>query len=336
LSGPIHLIVNPVGGSGRAGRIRGLLEAELERLGATYTIEETRARGEAVAMARHAAEGGDGTVHEVANGILSAALEPNARRPALGVIPAGTGNDFAKLLRLSPDAPLSALTPGEPVRFDAGRVRWENQTEFFINGMGTGIDVEVVRQMERLPRLRGVLGYLIAVLRVLRGFQPVPLRVRADHQELTRPLLLVGVMNGRCQGGGFYVCPDASPLDGRLDLCLVNQLGLLGRLNVLARVLRGTHVGQPEVTMLQARAVDIEPAATRAEPLYFQLDGELRVAAFGGAIQVELLPAALTVLPAAGRGPSELNRTAEPDKARPAAQDHAPDPAGAPVAEGST
>lgn len=299
----VHVILNPTSGGGAGRRIRQEIERELAARGLRFTLEETTHRGHAVELARAAVErgaetivaaGGDGTVHEVANGLLTAVGEGG--RPALGVIPVGTGNDFVKALGgvMSRARAYDVLADGEVRHFDVGRVEWEGGCEFFVNGMGTGIDVEVVRQIERLPRLPGVVSYLLGLLRALARFRAIPLRITWDGERRHQKVHMIAIGNGACIGGGFYVCPNAVPHDGRFDLCIVDELSLLQIARLLPRVMRGTHEGQPMVQMRQAVEIEIEAAGDA--PLFFQMDGELREPPGGRRLRVRVEHGALPVV----------------------------------------
>ncbi|HEX7117654.1 MAG TPA: diacylglycerol kinase family protein [Longimicrobiales bacterium] len=302
---PVHVILNPRSGDGAGRRTRPELERELTRRGIDFVLEETERPGHAVELARAAAArgapivvaaGGDGTIHEVANGLLQARGDGAAPRPALGIVPIGTGNDFVKAVLGGIDrGPAYDALAARHVRdFDVGRAEWEGGTEYFVNGVGTGIDVEVVRQMRRLPRLHGVFSYLVALVRALAKFDAIPLRIRVDDETTERKVMIIAVANGHCLGGGFYVCPDARPDDGLLDVCIVDELNLLGVARVLPRILRGTHGRMPNVKLDRAEAVEI--AAIGAAPLFFQLDGELREPEGARRLRVSVEAAALPVV----------------------------------------
>ncbi|MFW6079201.1 MAG: diacylglycerol/lipid kinase family protein, partial [Gemmatimonadota bacterium] len=259
-------------------------------------VDLARAAAERGARAVVAA-GGDGTVHEVANGLLVAAGRSGRVTP-LGVVPTGTGNDFVKTLEGGADRGwvYDALASNRTRAFDVGRVEWDGASEYFVNSMGTGVDVEVVREIERLPHLPGLVGYLVGLLRGLRRFSPVPLRLRLDGRTLERTVLIVAVGNGPCLGGGFYLCPGARPDDGRFDLCIVNELGALQIARTIPRVLRGTHPRSPGVEIHRARSVEIE--ARDGGPLAFQLDGELREAPAARRLRIGIEAGRLPVLAA--------------------------------------
>ena len=306
----IRVILNPTAGGGRAGKMAAAIDRELMSRGLAADVVLTRARGHATELAAEGAvthglvvaAGGDGTIHEVANGLLRATEA--GYDAGLAVLPIGTGNDFAKLLgghRL--EHAFDSILRGATRRVDVGLVRWGDQSEYFINGMGTGIDVEVVRQIAGLPRLRGIAGYLIGVLRALRVFEPIRARLAIDGQAVDKRVMIVGVGNGVSQGGGFYITPDARPDDGRLDLCVIDEMSIPRVLVTLPRLMRGRHVNLSTVSMHRFTRLEVETEG----PLFFQLDGELREPAGVRRMTIEVRPGALRV---AGRPDASLEEVA--------------------------
>jgi diacylglycerol kinase (ATP) len=305
----IHVVLNPAAGRGAARRVRAEVEQSLRRRHATFAISETTAPGEAIELAAAAARsgadvvaavGGDGTVHEVANGLLRAAAAGSTA--ALGIVPVGTGNDFIKVVagvRTRADA-YDALAHGVVRAMDAGVVRWDDGDEFFVNAMGTGIDVEVVRQIQRIRNLPGAAVYLLGLIRALAVFRPIAARISLDATDDDGAgddvrAMMVAVANGRCIGGAFRVSPGALPDDGLLDVVLVAETRLLESVRVARRILRGTHIGHRAVRHRTARRVDIEVPAGAS--LFLQLDGELREPR-GRRVRVEVMPGALRVVAA--------------------------------------
>lgn len=276
----VHVVLNPESGGGRAGRALEALRSALRERGIAATLHCTAAPGDAVELAHSIAlegagtviaAGGDGTVHDVVNGIMRAGTAT-----ALGVIPLGTGNDFAKVIPGARDmhSACDVVARGQLRRYDVGHARWNGTDEFFVNGMGTGIDVEVVRQILGLPRLPGPLKYLAGLFRALAVYRPVRIRVLHDSELMERAVMMLAVGNGICQGGGFYLTPDARPDDGKLELCMIESIPLWQVAAVLPRVLRGTHATHAAVTMRSFESIRFE--AQKGDTLYFQLDGELR------------------------------------------------------------
>lgn len=298
------MILNPVSGGGRGGKVRGRIEKGLAASGLEFDVSETEAQRHAFHLARErafdadvvVAVGGDGTAHEVANGLLSARLEKNRAPAALGVLPVGTGNDFVKMLGLADglNGAIATVANGTLRRFDVGRVSWDGGEEFFINGAGTGIDVEVARQVLRIPQMPGVLKYLVGVLRAVVGFRAIPLRVTVDGEDFDDHMMMVAVGNGKCIGGGFWVTPDAEPEDALLDILMVTSLNYREIAAVIPRVMRGTHTGMRQVTMARGRMIRIE--ATGDAPLFFQLDGELQEPPDARVMDIDTVAGALDVV----------------------------------------
>lgn len=305
----LHIILNPASGKGTGRKNRTLIESELRALDLAYTLVETTRRGDALEWAYEAAlegvdtivaAGGDGTIHEVVNGLMRAREQRDELETVLGVIPIGTGNDFIKNLTGGTERELAyqALIDGELQHFDLGRVRWDGGAEYFMNAVGTGIDVEVVRQILRLPRLPGVVSYLIGLFRALIRFRPIPLEITVNGETFQERVMISAVGNGFCLGGGFHLFPDAVPDDGLLDLSLVRELSLPQIAVVLLKILQGKHRGHPGVSLRDARSVVIESRGDA--PLFFQVDGELREPPTAFTLEIEVEHAVLPVW--TGRG----------------------------------
>lgn len=301
-----RVILNPTSGAGRAQRQAEHIIVGLERRGIEADLVATTAPREGVRLGLEAARarvdlviaaGGDGTVHEVANGLLTG-LAQGIDGPILGVLPVGTGNDFAKLVGPLDDLDrsLDILVEGRLRRFDACVARWGQREHWFVNAAGTGIDVEVVRQILRKAGRGGnATGkYLRAVLRALLTYKAIPLRIRMDNDVIERDAMIIVAANGRSVGGGFWLTPEAEPEDGRFDICVVNEVSFLGALPVLARVLRGAHTSHGKVEMY--RATEVEVQALGPDPLFFQLDGELHEPPDARALALKVVPGALPVL----------------------------------------
>lgn len=297
----IAIVLNPTSGGGAGARQARSIVERFAALGIDAAMHQTTARGHARDLALAlapafpviVAAGGDGTIHEVANGVLAADL---GARCALGLIPVGTGNDFVKIVpgARTISAAIRTIAHGQSKLYDVGIARWAGQAEYFVNGMGTGIDTEVVRQLARLPHLPGALKYLAALLRSLAVFQPIHARATVDGVSIEREMMIVAISNGTCQGGGFYLAPRASPRDGVLNVTVVEKLGLTGILRVLPKVLRGTQEGDRAVDMRLGKVIRFESLDGR--PLFFQLDGELREPANLTRLDIEVLPDRLPVL----------------------------------------
>lgn len=294
-----YAIVNPTAGRGAARRAWDEVHRVLTDAGAEVEMAETTRHGHAMELAEAAvragwpaviAMGGDGTVHEVANGLLRASEGREETAAALGVIPVGSGNDFALIAGLAnePREAARRLLASPERRVDVGRVgdRW------FTNGVGVGIDARVAVEANRNRRFRGMAIYLWALARVLRSFRPPMIRVEMDGGEvIERPLTLATVGNGGRHGGGFWLCPGARIDDGALDVCICDGLSPVRILTFLPGTLSGKHVNASCVHMRRVRRVRI----TSESPLPVHADGEI-LSEGARELEIEIAPGRLRLL----------------------------------------
>lgn len=291
----IVVVLNPRAGRGRGGQSR----ADVERLltaavpqaaiPTTWRIVETEASGHARELARQAAEsgadilaaaGGDGTLNEVVNGLMGQ-METNV---TLGVLPLGTGNDFARCLGIGTDLNkgVEALVHGVTRPLDVGKMdvgnaavgKEEEQANgrWFLNIAGCGFDAIVAERVNRgFPLLRGTAAYLAAIAHSLLHLKPATLTLTLDGETETVRALMCSVANATSYGGGMLVAPDARIDDGLFDICLLREAGRLEFVRAFPRVFKGTHTTHPKVTMRRARRVHIESDV----PLPLLIDGEV-------------------------------------------------------------
>jgi YegS/Rv2252/BmrU family lipid kinase len=289
------LLVNPAAGHGRGRRLADEAAAAIQRHWGAPLRLETTAAGDAVEMVRGMDRGiervivlgGDGTLHEAVNGLLR---RPEADRPPLGIVPAGTGNDYARMIgtrALRPSVAIDRLARGTVHRHDAGQA-WD---EYFINSVGIGFDAAVAARVQQTTWGRGLPAYIAAVARVIPEFKAFAATVRVDDEEFADRFLLIEVAIGYSVGGGFRLTPRAKLDDGRFDLCAIRHLPVPAILAKLPLAIVGWHTSQPEVRMRQGQRVTVSPTAGQ---LLVQLDGEVRRRA--GPIEIRLLPGALAVL----------------------------------------
>jgi YegS/Rv2252/BmrU family lipid kinase len=286
----IKVILNPVSGSGTAHKAREIIYRTLQEEGAEFDIVETTGQHSAIAQARQAAQegwdivaavGGDGLTNEVLNGIVQANVDTpawEAGEPVgtLGIVPIGTGNDFAWSMGLPTGDAAAAcrvLATGSTKVVDIGRVEDElGNVRYFCNNFGAGFDAATTLESYKLRYLRGSLVFLVAVLRTIFLYYKAPqVTVQYNGQEKTLPLLMASVANGRRTGGMFMIAPQAEPDDGLLDVTLAEQVSKLGIFRLLPYFIRGTHATQPTVSVDQTPHIVV----TSEQGLPVHVDGEI-------------------------------------------------------------
>ncbi len=271
-----YVILNPAAGRGTARRAEAVVARAFRAQGWAVDVVRTEGPGHGQELASAAvrqgakhvvAVGGDGTVHEVANGLLRADTDA-----ALGVVPIGSGNDFAKLVGQyghDPARAVARLVTARSQRFDAGRVL----DEWFVNSVGFGFGPAVVKTGNTMHHLRGFLSYLVPIVKTFFNFVPPVFEVAAPGFRERGYMMMVEVCNGTTAGGSYRFAPDADPADGKLDVCLIRRVSLPRFLLAIPRVMRGTHVTMREVALIKtAKLVICSPE----EPLMLHTDGELR------------------------------------------------------------
>lgn len=290
-----HLVVlNPAAGRGRARREWPRLADRLRGAGFDFDFVETRAPGEGSLLAERAghdyafvvAAGGDGTVHEVVNGLMRA-----GGAAALGVLPLGSGDDFVKLLSAG-DA-FERLARGMTQALDVGRIRCGGATRWFANGMDIGFGAHAARNLTKVPGfLTGLGAYLGALVLTMVRYPRLEITLQLDDGPAqAHSTSLTAVMNGCSFGGSFRVCPEARADDGQLDLLIARGCSRLDILALVPKIMRGAHAGDPRLRLARARRVCIDSS----EPLLVETDGEI---AFEDArrLEIEVLPGQLRVL----------------------------------------
>lgn len=268
----LTLIVNPTAGSGYALRIEEQLRQVLSKRTEQWEIVNTEYPGHATALAHEAANrtncrgviavGGDGTAYEVACGLLGT-------RVPLGVIPAGTGNDFIKTVAL-PKKPMDALNfilTHTPRPVDIGRLN----DRFFLNVCGTGFDVTVLDYAQAAKKYaRGILPYFIGLVRAIMHYHPVDIQFTMDGKAQRKKVLICSVANGRYIGGGIPICPNAMPDDGLFDTVIVQGKPRWQIPFYLPGLLLGRITQFNVTTHVRCRQVSI-----RAKGMRLNVDGEI-------------------------------------------------------------
>lgn len=287
-----HLfIINPAAGRGRTQKILSSLKTLLQTENIPYEFRFTLKPGEATELAKQAiaqgykrivAVGGDGTTHEVANGMVGSSA-------VLGIIPAGGGNDFPKAVGvpLGLREAVRTLASGRRRRVDAGLLN----NRYFINGLGIGLDGAVSHRYQQMKRLRGVLGYMYGAVYEAFAFQGFEVELTAPGWTYSGSVLLTGASNGRSQGGNFKLAPHAKVDDGLLDIHVIRDMPPLKRLIHIPKVLQGKHLELKEVQIRRAPWVEI----VSDTPLLAHMDGE-PFKLERGAHRIEVVPGAMEVI----------------------------------------
>ena len=276
-------LVNPASGNGATGKRWPELQRQAADFGLAGHVEVSTRRGGLADLARSAAEdgaelvvavGGDGTVHEVANGLLRAAGRP---LPQLGILPRGTGDDFVRALGI-PTADIDALSvlrDGRARDLDVGRVTYltgggEAQS-FFVSMAGVGMSGAVARRLNTTSkRLGGKVAGLVATFAVFSRWRNVDVRVTVGGEQRDGRMEDVLVGNTEFHNGGMRLCPGARPDDGVFDVLLIGDVTKAELVRVLPKLYRGTHLPHPKAELLRGATVSVDSST----PLPIELDGE--------------------------------------------------------------
>ncbi len=294
----IDLFLNPTAGRGRAGKRQARIIELLESSGRNLILHTSQGVGDLESQVLESVEagathcvvaGGDGSIHEAINGILR-----SGKPAALGVIPSGTGNDFAKAC----DIPLNwehatqlladrIKASAKPRAVDAGRFN----DRYFANGAGIGFDAKVthVARSIKLPIGDGV--YLLAIFKsMLSGIATPSLTITSGDYSWQGPLTLAAVSNGPWVGGMFHIAPMANNADGKLELLIAKPVTRRRILTLLPKLMNGQHLAEPEIEHRSVTTLTIRSD----EPIPSHLDGEVQP--LQKHFDISLLPGALNLL----------------------------------------
>ena len=288
MSRRIALVVNPTSGRGRGARIAPEVRERLAAAGLTVDVHTTtcaedvgRIASEVVASGADAVAliGGDGTIH------LGAQVLANSGMP-FGVIPAGTGNDFARGLGVplkDPAAAADLVVAGRTRTIDLAVAK----DEFITTVVAGGFDSLVNKRANAMSWPKGNARYTVATFIELRTFKPLEYVVTVDDEVIETKAMLVAVGTGPTYGGGLQICAGAELDDGQLDVTIIQPVSRLTLLQMFPKLSKGTHVGHPAVRTLRGSSVRIESPGITAYG-----DGEVL-----GPLPVDIgiAPGALTV-----------------------------------------
>lgn len=282
--GPMVLIVNVKAGRGKVAAALPEIESHLSRRGLEYEVRQTRGPGHATEIARQVlssggrfvvAVGGDGTVHEVVNGMLDRD-EPVNPEAVFGVVAAGTGCDFVKTFGIPAMAGHAVANLDGPGSFpiDIGKITYQQDgrtvTRYFANIAEAGIGAAVVARAARLPRFLGPTVYFFAFWLTLRGHRPARVKIDLVDRAYEGPMNNLVVANGQFFGGGMKVAPRAAPTDGLFDI-QIEHARKREAVALIPKIYKGQHVPHPDIEEAKRVRVSIEGD----RPLPIEADGEV-------------------------------------------------------------
>lgn len=266
-------IINPNAGRGKALRVWNEISQILKERNIAFDYHMTKGPREAVEAVQNLdreyeqiiALGGDGTLHEVVNGI-------SGKQAALGIIPAGTGNDFARLFDVGfdPQKEVDRILRNETILVDLVKM----SDRVFINVAGMGFDATVAMDTNESKTLKklGAIGYIVSVFQNLPKFKPSHVKLEIDgvlHEF--EDSYLIAVANAVSYGGGMKIVPNADCQDGLLDVCVVSGISKTELIRVFPQIFSGRHITHPAVTVIRGKKAKIETK----EPFIIHADGEI-------------------------------------------------------------
>ena len=266
------IIFNPTAGAGRSQKAMQTITRILGERSIQYDVFETQYREHAIELARSVvgkgydgiiSVGGDGTLLEIA-GILQGTEE------TLGVIPAGTGNDFRQAIDVPRDAAeaLDIILAGNKRRVDIGLVG----DRYFLNVAGTGFDVEVLKNVEKVRRtFTGGFAYFLGIFLTVFGYKSVSIEVKINGNTYRRKVLTIAIANGKCYGGGLNVAPQADVADGLFNVMIINRVPNWRILVELPKLQKGLIDKIPCHELFTCSELHI----SSDKPLSFNVDGEI-------------------------------------------------------------
>lgn len=287
-------IINPVAGNGKSLEVKKELLNQLQERDITAKIVMTKQKDHAHDIAKElvkqnfthiVAVGGDGTLNEVASALV------DYPQCIMGLIPAGTGNDFAQIPGLSEhfnQKDWDTFFEANTHLIDVGRCNGN----LFFNGMGLGFDAQVASENYEEPgkvKQGGKGKYIWHILKNLLFFKELKMTQTSEGEKKQAECFLNTISIGRRFAGGFYLTPKAYANDGLLDVCTVNKINLFERLAILMKVTKGEHLSHSKVNYLQTEKIIIEVDSKSA----YHLDGELF---FDSRFEIDILPGKINLI----------------------------------------
>jgi len=296
----IKIILNPYANRWGAKARLPEVESALKDAGLNYDLALTTEAKDGTELAKTAvsenydaviAAGGDGTISEVANGLITAVPDDQPTLP-LGILPVGSANDLAKMMGLPLDIPSAvALIANKNTQLlDAGRVKYDGKTHYFDNNSAIAMEPMITLEHMKINRVSGEARYYLALLKGVIKLKAWQMSITWDDGEYIGPTYLLSVCNGP-RTGGMMIAPGASMDDGYFDIVLAPEVPKTTVINFLLKLTKGTHVEHPITTFTRTKSLKItsEPGT----PLH--ADGEILSEA-AKEISYDILPKKLTML----------------------------------------
>ncbi len=269
----IRFIINPVAGDGSSKLLLSKIKEKMSSQSAVIDFKISSHKGHITELAEEAVHekftdlivaGGDGTIIEAVNGILGAPIR-------LGILPSGTGNDYARSVGISSDfdEAMENILETDIVLSDIGLVNGEA----FLNSVGVGIDSDVVETTQKIKNMfPGSMAYALSTVKSILTYRAKHVRIHLDDVVLERKVMLIAIGNGKYIGGGMKITPNAKVDSGDFEICIVRDISKPRFLKLFPSVFKGDHVGIAEVEMFQAKSIQIE---SLDKPLSVNADGSI-------------------------------------------------------------
>lgn len=237
------------------------------------------------------AAGGDGTVHEVVNGLIAVAGDEPTK--PMGILPIGTGNDFSDNSRVPRNlsSAIEIIANGRVRQVDAGQVIADDRKYYFGNNCALAMEPMVTIENIRLTQVSGNIRYIVATLKALLKLNAWQMKMTWDNGDYEGSIYLLSICNSPRTGGIFHIAPRARMNDGFLDIVFVPKVPRKKVLTLVPRLISGSHIQQPEVTYFRTKKLLIE--SEPGTPIH--ADGEVLSESVKN-IQYEILPGKITLL----------------------------------------
>jgi diacylglycerol kinase (ATP) len=295
----LGIVLNPTAGRGGALNIEKPLIEYLRLHNIVFQLEKTTAPLHATDLSSQLSKifdiviaiGGDGTVNEVAAGLIGSTA-------SLAIFPIGSGNDFNRIIGIPKkmDLAIDAIISGRKKSIDLGRSTIINsngvtQVKYFINTLGIGIDAEIANEIKRIKYLRGLPLYLLAAIKVLSRYSPNKYTIFDGETTCEEKVYLLCAGNGIYEGGGFKMLPDANPSDSKLKICLIRKMSAWNALPLVPKIINGTHGNHKMVSLMDSKILNV----SSLQPFIIHGDGEI-FEDKATKVTIDLIPNAISII----------------------------------------